>query len=327
MNFLKLLLGALLILGLVMLALPYFNQPSQISYGVTFVPKYAQYLGLDWKKTYLEVLDELKVRRLRLPGDWDRLEKQPNRFDFSETDFLLTEAAKRPAQVIMVVGDKQPRWPECQIPGWARSLTVSQRQQKVLDLIRRIVSRYRANSAIVAWQVENEPLVGWFGENCDSPDPAFLQKEVNLVKKLDPRPVIITDSGEWGVWLPAISVGDSLGISIYRKAYNSSLHIYTPYFFPAGFYQLKAWVIQRWQNKPILVTELQTEPWFSMTDPAEKYPATQAKLFSPADFKSNIAYTKRLGFRENYLWGVEWWYWMAKMGDPEYLDYAKSLFK
>ncbi len=327
MTFIKLLLGVALILILLMLVLPFFNQQKSIAYGVTFVPKYAQYLGLDWKKTYLQILDELKVKHLRLPSDWDRLEKTNGHFDFSETDFLLTEAVKRQAQVILVVGDKQPRWPECQIPSWAKSLPVTKRQQLVLQLIEKVVERYKDNSAITAWQVENEPLIGWFGENCDPPDKTFLQQEVNLVKKLDHRPIIITDSGEWGDWLQATSLGDSLGISIYRKSYNSSLHAYTPYFFPAGFYQIKAWLIQKLQNKPIIVTELQTEPWLSMTDPTEIYPVTQSKRFSLADFKANIEYTKRLPFAENYLWGVEWWYWMKQQGYPEYLNYAKSLFK
>ena len=29
-------------------------------------------------------------------------------------------------------------------------------------------------------------------------------------------------------------------------------------------------------------------------------------------FAENVAYAKKVGFQDNYLWGVEWWYWMAK---------------
>ena len=75
------------------------------------------------------------------------------------------------------------------------------------------------------------------------------------------------------------------------------------------------------------MTELQSEPWLSMRDSSEGSPQKQAQLFSLADFKANIEFAKKTGFDESYLWGVEWWYWIAEKGYPEYLDYAKVIFK
>ena len=56
-------------------------------------------------------------------------------------------------------------------------------------------------------------------------------------------------------------------------------------------------------------------------------PGEQAKFFPLKDFQDIISYAKKTGFDTQYLWGIEWWYWMAEHGHPEYLEYAKTLFK
>jgi hypothetical protein len=33
---------------------------------------------------------------------------------------------------------------------------------------------------------------------------------------------------------------------------------------------------------------------------------------NPKVFSQNVAYARSVGFADNYLWGVEWWYWLAK---------------
>lgn len=326
------LFAVLIITFIVLSFLPLQNVPrnSQINFGVTFSPKYARFLGLDFQKTYIQILDELKVRNLRLPSYWDNLEKEKGIYDFADTDFLLNEAEKRGARVLLVVGARQPRWPECHYPDWSKKLSVTQRQEKTLEFIQKVVERYRDNSAIWAYQVENEPFAWWFGEGCDKPDAKFLQQEVVLVKKLDPKKlIVITDSGESGFWVDSIANADILGSSIYRKSYNSLLKMYIPYPFPAGFYRLKAKIVTKLpnqQNKKVIVSELQSEPWLANITPEESTPKGQAKLFSLNDFKQNMEFVKEIGFEENYLWGVEWWYWMEKQGYPQYLDFAKTIF-
>jgi len=301
---------------------------GEVKYGVTFTPKYATYLKLDWQKTYLQILDELKVKNLRLPSYWDRLQPEMDQDDFSETDFMLNEAVKREARVMLVVGQRQPRWPECHIPKWARSLTSEQRQTKTLEFVQKVVDRYKDNKSVWAYQVENEPFVNWFGE-CEITDKDFLQKEVQLVKNLDKKkPVIITDSGEWGSWIDAISAGDILGISVYRTAYNPNLGIYTNYPFTPTMYNLKASIVKKLtQDKRVIISELQAEPWLSGNDSSPESPLKQNQLFSLENFKDNINFTQKTGFDESYLWGVEWWYFMEANGHPEYLQFAKTLFK
>ena len=141
--------------------------PKKITFGITFSPEYARFLKLDWQKTYIDILDQLKVRHLRLPSNWEEIELSEGQFDFSTTDFMLDEASKRGAKVILVVGNKQPRWPECHTPLWAKALTLEKRQEKILNFIKIVVERYKDSSEVVAWEVENEPFLSFFGEDCD----------------------------------------------------------------------------------------------------------------------------------------------------------------
>jgi hypothetical protein len=298
-----------------------------IIFGLTFSPKYARYLNLDWQKTYLQLLDELKVRNLRITGYWDALEPEADKYDFSETDFMLTEANKRNARVILVVGARQPRWPECHIPEWARSLSVKERQEKVLQFIQQTVGRYKEDSAIWAWQVENEPMMGSFGEGCDKPDKKFLKSEVALVRSLSNKKIIMTDSGELSFWISSMQLSDIFGTTLYRQVHNKYLgHITYPY--PPYTYYLKSSLIKnifaRHQER-IIIAELQAEPW--LADGNLLPPQEQVKLFTMGNFKSYVDFARKTGFDEAYLWGVEWWYYMAANGYLQYLDYAKTLFK
>lgn len=303
---------------------------TEIKYGVSFSPRYARYLNLDWQDVYVKVLDELKVRNLRLPTYWTSLASQEKVLDFSETDFMLDEAEKRGAKVILALGLKQPRWPECHIPEWAKRLNAKDRQAEVLNFVKKTVERYKDRNVIWAWQVENEPFVSWFGENCDPLDKDFLKQEIQLVKQVDEsgRPIIITDTGEWSLWRSAIKSSDILGISLYRKAYNSQFG-YVGYPIPSSFYPLKSNLARGLfasKNQMTIIAELQAEPWVqkAITDtPLEE----QIKLFTISDLKGNVEFAQKTGFDEIYLWGVEWWFWMSENGHPQYLEFAKSLFE
>lgn len=80
---------------LAILFLPQFNQLKPIIFGATFSEPYTKYLGLDWQKTYLAVLDDLKVKNLRLIAPWDEIEPAPGKYDFTDLDWQIKEAEKR----------------------------------------------------------------------------------------------------------------------------------------------------------------------------------------------------------------------------------------
>src|SRR3989339_1601004 len=71
------------------------EQAKSITWGVTFTKSYAEYLGLDWKQAYLEILDDLKVKSVRIGINWDEIESTRGRFDFADYDWMIDEAAKR----------------------------------------------------------------------------------------------------------------------------------------------------------------------------------------------------------------------------------------
>lgn len=302
--------------------------PPDIKYGVSFSPQYAKRLGLPWQTVYLESLNNLKVKQLRLPTYWSVVEPQPGQFDFSETDFMLENAEAKDAKVILGVGAKQPRWPECHYPDWAKKLTETERRQKTLEFIRETITRYKNYPAITGWQVENEPLLPRFGEGCDPPDTLFLKSEVDLVRKLSQKPVYISSSGELETWIGAMQLSDILGISLYRTVYNPIVG-YLTYPLSPLTYNLKSSLARKFfapDNQKTIITELQAEPWAPDNNLQNLNIQKQISLFPLEKFQTNVRFAQKTGFDEIYLWGTEWWYYMKEKGHPEYWEYAKTLF-
>ena len=110
----------LVTIGLLVIAyagLWYFNtRVYPIEYGISFSHPYASSLGLDWKKTYLAIVTELEPKYLRIGVEWNEVEPEPGKFNFANIDFMLAETAKNKTKVVLVVGQKVPRWPECYFP-------------------------------------------------------------------------------------------------------------------------------------------------------------------------------------------------------------------
>ena len=299
---------------------------ENINWGVVFSQKHAKYLGLDWQKTYLALLDDLKVKKVKIASYWDLIESQQNDYDFTDLDWQIAEAQKRGVEVLLAVGMKSPRWPECHIPDWAKNLGKEGQQEKITKFLEATVLHYREADAILRWQVENEPFFV-FGE-CPWADKEFLKKEVSLIKSLDSkhRPIIIAESGEGLFWFSAARIGDVVGITMYKKVWISQLGIYLTYPFPPVLYHRKAELVRKLFHKEVIGVELQAEPWgpkLIYDVPLEE----QQKTMNLEQFRYNINFAKKTGLKEFYLWGAEWWYWMKeKQSQPAIWDEAKNLF-
>lgn len=322
----------LLVLTFIIFALSVFflghiSKPhTKAQFGVSFSPIYAKYLGLNWQDTYKRMFEDLNIKLVRVPTYWTTTEAVDGIYDYSDIDFMLNVAGQNSAKVLLVLGLKQPRWPECHIPVWAKDLSFRQRQDRLLSIIGELVKKYRGRDVVWGWQVENEPFFG-FGESCDKPNPQFLIQEIQLVKSLDPtRPVMITDTGEWSLWIDSIKMSDILGISLYRYA-NIPGYGYLSYPFPKFFYSGKSYLIRKLfapYNAKTIIVELQTEPWLK-TGIKDTSLAEQIRSFPKEAMKENIGFAKKLGFDEIYLWGVEWWYYLKMHGHSEYLEQIKIL--
>jgi len=294
-------------------------------FGVNFSQKYAYNLKLDWRKNYLALLDDLLVKDIKLITHWDLIESEEDKFYFDDLDWQIKESEKRNVSMILVIGMKTGRWPECHIPEWAKGLSKEQQQEKVLSLIEKIILRYKDSSSIMAWQIENEALFP-FGE-CPWTDKEFFKKEIALARALDSeRKIIISDTGEGSFWTFAAKTGDMVGITIYRKVWFKELRAHITYPFPPVFYWRKAQLIKNIFKKDIICIELQAEPWCQH----QLYNCSlkeQEKTMNFEQFKSNIEFAKATGLSKFYLWGSEWWYWLKeKQNQPNIWQEAKKLF-
>jgi len=319
----------LIILSVILIALVFSlgrDVPkNELSYGLTFSKKKAADLGFDWKKVYASILDELGAKKIRLPAYWDEVEAEQGQWNWNDLDWQVEEAGKRNAEIIIAIGGRLPRWPECHFPNWAKTSEKNQREIALLKYIGETVKRYRDNESVKYWQVENEPFLNHFGD-CPKPDKNFLDDEIALVRSLDSRPIIITDSGELSAWVPAARRADVFGTTMYRDTYSSHLGAYVHYPITPGFFHFKKNLAglfahpQKW-----IVIELQAEPWCPV--PFEK--TTQAernRTMSLSKFKEMIDFSAKTGFGEFYLWGAEWWYWEREVNNnPEIWEYAKGL--
>jgi hypothetical protein len=325
---LKYILYTIIVFVIVVTALSYRKTPDHISYGVTFGKLYSDQLDLPFEKTFISILDDMKVRKFRLVAYWQLIEPQQGTYDFKDLDFEVAEAQKRDSTVILAIGRRVPRWPECHIPDWAKSQSWADQKSEILSLLQKEVEHYKSYPAIKYWQVENEPFLTVFSpETCGPLDTSFLKEEVALVKKLDPsRPVLVTDSGNLGLWAGAWRAGDAFGTSVYMYLWNPQVGQVKSIFFPS-FYRLKTNVMSiLFGSKPSFLIELSLEPW--LIEPVTKVSIDeQLTRMDATKFDEIISFAKGTDFAEQYLWGVEWWYWMQNHGHPEFLEKAKGLFQ
>lgn len=298
--------------------------PKKITYGVSFSPLQAERLDLDWRKTYLAILDDLKVGYVRLSAYWNKIESEKEVLDWSDLDWQIQEAEKRGTKVVLVIGRRVPRWPECHDPSWLGSLSKTEQDELNLKIIKEEINHYKNYSNIIAWQVENERLFSLFG-TCSKASRSFLKQEIKLVKSLDSRPTITTDSGELSFWLRTSGLADYLGTTVYLKVWNSWFG-YWRHLFPPFWYYARAQMAKYiFGNQKVIVSELQAEPWEGGKPLKDTPIETQKKDFSLKDFKSNLSLAKKAGFDEIYFWGAEWWYWLKEKGDDSFWQEAKNI--
>ena len=326
---LKIILISILFLFLIVISCFFIGRApktEEITWGVNFSQKHTVNLGLDWKETYLAILDDLNVKNIKLITHWDWIEWEKDEFHFDELEWQIQEAEKQGAKLILVIGMKTGRWPECHIPEWAENLDKEQQQERILELIKKIVLRYENSDSIWAWQVENEAFFP-FGE-CTWRDKNFLKEEIDLVKSLDSkqRPIIISDSGELSTWFKVAPLGDILGTTLHRTVWFKELKSYISWPFLPVYYWRKAQIIKKIFSKEVICVELQTEPWgpkLLYDVPVEE----QRKTMNLEQFQKNIRFAKNTGLDTFYLWGAEWMYWMKEtQNSPEIWNEAKKLF-
>jgi hypothetical protein len=317
-------------------SLLFWSYPSQAEdtmfWGVNFSDSQATYLGLDPRETYNAIIHDLGVSNIKIHVNWNAVQTSPHEFDFSALDYQIKEAEEHGVSLILVIGKKTGRWPECHTPDWFLEVPADEREAVIIQYISTIVGRYKHSEAVQFWQVENEPFLefgtcpDWYYEAGTS----LVEAEVAAVRSLDPtRKIIVSESGELSTWTKAAEIADIVGVTMYRSSWDVTDRTFglNPYTFLAPeFYSAKAAVIETYYNKPVISIELQAEPWAS-TGLAEASLDEKAQSMNIDLFKENIEFAKQAGLGGYYFWGAEWWYYMkTKQNQPEIWNEARTHF-
>lgn len=304
------------------------NEP--LVYGATFIPRYAKSFGLEPREVLHEVIDDLGVKRLRFVSYWNEHEKVPGEYNFDELDWQFEVANKSNAKVTLAIGLRQPRWPECHMPGWAEEMPKEEWSRHLNTYITKVVERYKDNPALESYQLENEYFLSVFGD-CPDHSKERLVNEFNLVKSLDSsKPLIVTRSNNavpsWPIGEPRSDIN---GASIYKRVWDATVtKRYFEYPVPAWFYGFLAGGAELTTNRNTFIHELQTEAWLPpgkrMNDLATI--PEQNKSLSPNQLRNRMLYAEATGAKTIDLWGVEWWYWRKEAAnDPSLWQTAKEV--
>lgn len=304
------------------------EQSQPLRLGVSFVPDYAAYLGLDPRQT-MDALLNIGVKDFRLVSYWSDLEPTPGHYDFTQLDWQFQKAEAAHAKVILTLGLRQPRYPECHVPSWAAAEPENVRQAQLESFMSAVVRRYERSPALGNYQLENEFFLKGFG-TCSNFDRVRLVREYALVSRLDPSHPIIIGRSNNDLGFPAGPPQPSaFSVSIYQRVWDANVtRRYLQYPFPAWYYGFLAGFQKILLHKDMIVGELQAEAWPPhgqlIVDTSLR---EQNKSLDARRLQENINFAKNTGMRGIYLWGAEYWYYRQQiLGDPSLMNVSKQQF-
>ena len=305
-----------------------YQQSSQpLNLGVSYISDYARYLGLDPKQTLDATINDLGSKNIRFVSYWSNIESTKGQYDFSDLDWQFRMAEKANVHIILSIGLRQPRWPECHMPTWAMNEPKSMWLPQLEKFTKTTIDRYKNSSALQSYQLENEFFLKAFGR-CTDYSRERLVEEYNFVKKADPSHPIIVSRSNNAIGLPiGAPTPDLYGISVYKRVWDKTItHRYFEYPFPAWFYAFLAGAGEIVTHKNMIIHELQAEPW-PPNGIANASPTEQDKSMNATRLKSRFQYAEATGMKSIYFWGSEWWYYRkVKLNDPSDWNVAKEEF-
>lgn len=302
------------------------NKPYDL--GVTYIPDYAEYYGLNPNETLKAILTQLPINNIRYVSYWSDIEPTPGKYNFTELDQEFAMANSAHVKVYLSIGLRQPRWPECHPPNWIKGQPTSVWYPELYSYMTTVVNRYKNNPALEGYELENEYFLKAFGQ-CTDYSRQRLINEFNLVKKLDPNHKIIISRSNNAIGIPwGQPIPDEFGLSVYKRVWDKTVtHRYFEYPIPAWYYGFLAGAEELKSGRNMIIHELQAEPWppTAMLQASEQ---EQSKSMNATILKNRIAYGEATGMKTIDLWGVEWWYWQkVKFNNPSDWNVAKQAFE
>lgn len=312
--------------------------------GTTFSQLQCHYLGLSPLETLRAVLS-LPLGVLRICAYWKDIEPQPNTFDFSLLDAILAESERTGVPVIVAVGMKVPRWPEFHFPPWVEALYPTTETTRPLDAdpnlaertlmyVETVVRHVRDVPTVQYIQVENEPFNRLEIAGNRYLSPAFVTREVDLVRTLL-RPhqrILLTQAIDLLPWqnedevalAQGMALADIIGFNVYTRVPIGPSRYLHPW--PSFWRKLARWR-KRLQAAGIepWISEAQAEPWewgYLVAPHLENPPSA-----SPERSRHLVNRLARLGYDTVLLWGCEYWYWRKKHGDNRWWSQMQNLME
>jgi hypothetical protein len=301
------------------------HDPEPLTWGVTFIAPYARYLDQDPEETLLALRDDLGFRRFRLVSYWSDIEKSPGEYDFSELDWQFDAIEQVGGEVSLAIGLRQPRWPECHVPGWVDRNNKDMWYPALKKFITATVNRYKDRVSLDSYQLENEFFLKVFGE-CPDFDRDRLKDEFELVKKLDSKhPIILSMANNYFGVPTGQPRADQVGVSVYKRVFDYTVtKRYFEYPFPSWYYAGRAGMTELLTGRDSMLHELQAEPWPPVPI-KEASIEEQNKSMDAKRLKERLGYAKAIGFKDIDLWGGEWWYWRkVAYNDPSLWNVVKE---
>src|SRR3989440_2805593 len=272
--------------------------------GISFRTPQVDVLGLD-ARTTLQTLLVYPFQLMRLGAYWNRIEPEPGVFHIDELDWQIDVAERAGKHIILCVGPlKTFSYPEFFVP--AHHLRQPLREHTLIkpsdypslftaatEFTTRLVERYKHRQGIVAWQLEHEAVDPLGVEHSWRLDVAFVEKEVEAVRKADPtRPIMMNGFLPTSLpvrlsqWWRTRDQGDSLavaqriadivGIDYYPRHALMTVGNKTLYLDGSKRpwqqrrrRQLFAWT--RAHGQKLMIAEGQAEPWETVTNTPNPY--------------------------------------------------------
>lgn len=315
-------------------------------YGVSYGFEQAGWYGLDPRESYIDLLDQFKFGWVRLPFFWDKQ-------NTNDLKFAIEEAEKKNVKVIIALGAKTPYFPEYHLPKKiADQVEFGQLigldhpvADDILAVDRQVVESLAIYDNIIAWQVENEPLIG--NVNKWKIDPALITAEVEIVRQTDPlaRPIILNHAAtgfydqSWKELLSILKPGDIFAVNAFfktkgtdlfnAKIFGREIHILWPDhlvwpvhswgFLSPNFESIKRAVEER--ELDFWILEMQAEPYIKKLDEA----VDPLLPFGSADIVAAEQFLRSYQIESVGLWGAPFWLYRQKIGDNLWMEAVRQV--
>ena len=325
--------------------------------GISFRSPQVAVLGLDGRST-LQTLLAYPFQLIRLGAYWNLIEPEPGIFYADELDWQIDAAERAGKQIILCVGPlKTFSYPEFFVP--AHHLRQPLQEHTLIkpsaypsllmaatEFITRLVERYKHRQGIVAWQLEHEAVDPLGVEHSWRLDVAFVEKEVEAVRKADPtRPIMMNGFLPTSLpvrlsqWWRTRDQGDSLavaqriadivGIDYYPRHALVTIGSKTLYLDGSKRAwqqrrrrQLFAWT--RAHGQKLMIAEGQAEPWETVTTPPNPYGQGMYSCLPEQvikNYNTCMRWPQQEGSLYAYLfWGAEYWMLREQCGDSSYMQ-------